>query len=274
VKISIVTISFNQCQFLKRCMDSVLSQRDELAAIGVELEYIVVDPGSTDGSRELIESYGNDIIRIFEKDQGPADGLNKGFDVVTGDVLGYLNSDDVFTDNSLIYVALFFKQHAKDYDVISGASNLIGPEDEVYRVLYSDIYNPLAFAYSGCILIQPSSFFTKECFSKTNRFNVHNRTNWDGELFVDLGEAGAKFKVVNNIFSGYRIHDESITGSMSTANKMKNYRREMYERITGNDISEYSDIAALYFKYRRKLINFPDTIQRLKGGKSFGRAVK
>jgi len=274
MKISIVTISFNQCKFLKQCMDSVLSQRESLVKIGVELEYIVVDPGSTDGSRELIESYGDEVIKVFEKDKGPADGLNNGFALATGDVFGYLNSDDVFTEDALVFVCASFKEAKGEFDVLSGASNLIGPEGGIYRVLYSDVYSPIAFAYSGCILIQPSSFFMKNAFCKTNKFNVSNRTNWDGELFVDMGLAGARFKATKKILSGYRVHDESITGTMSTANRMQGYRDEMYERITGKSVSSYSNLAAIYFKYRRKLLNYRDTLQRIIGGKSFGRAVK
>ncbi|PMX34065.1 hypothetical protein C1Y26_29800 [Pseudomonas sp. MPR-R2A7] len=71
MKISIVTISFNQADYLKKCIDSVLSQHFN------DLEYIVVDPGSTDGSREIIESYGDRLIKVFEKDTGAADGLKE-----------------------------------------------------------------------------------------------------------------------------------------------------------------------------------------------------
>jgi len=90
MKFSIVTISYNQAQFLEKAILSVLNQE------GVGLEYIVVDPGSTDGSREIIERYRDRFGHVvFEKDHGPADGLNKGFQYATGDVYGYLNSDDV-----------------------------------------------------------------------------------------------------------------------------------------------------------------------------------
>ena len=62
-----------------------------------DLEYIIVDPGSTDGSRELISSYGDQIIKVFQTDQGPADGLNQGFARATGDIYGFINSDDYRT---------------------------------------------------------------------------------------------------------------------------------------------------------------------------------
>ena len=87
MKFSVVTISFNQRQYLDEALCSVLTQ--DYPAI----EYIVVDPGSTDGSRELIESFANRLARVvFEPDQGAADGLNKGFQHASGDIFGFLNS--------------------------------------------------------------------------------------------------------------------------------------------------------------------------------------
>src|SRR3546814_11032429 len=79
MRFSVVTISYNQAKFLRRAIDSVLNQS------GVDLEYIVVDPGSSDDSRAIIDSYGDRIgHRVYEPDQGPADGLNKGFAHATG----------------------------------------------------------------------------------------------------------------------------------------------------------------------------------------------
>ena len=89
-KVSIVTISFNQVGYLGRTIQSVLDKDYP------NIEYIVVDPGSTDGSRELIKSYESRIARIiFEIDDGPGDGLNKGFSIATGEIFGFLNFDDL-----------------------------------------------------------------------------------------------------------------------------------------------------------------------------------
>lgn len=273
MKISIVTISFNQGKFLRSCIDSVLSEKNKLADIGVELNYIIVDPGSTDGSRELIQSYGDKVVKLFEKDKGPADGLNNGFSKADGDIFGYLNSDDILVPGALVKVAEFFKEHSTTTDIVSGAANLIGANDEVYRILYSDSYSKKAYAYSGCVLIQPSSFFTREMYLKTKGFNANNKTNWDGELFVDMALQGARFTKINDILSGYRVHDESITGTMSTAEKMKEYRARMYTKITGKHISSYSKSTETYYKYKRKIKNWRDTLERIKGGRSFGRAL-
>ena len=97
MKFSIVTISYNQAQFLEQAIRSVIEQDYP------DVEYIVVDPGSTDGSREIIERYRDRIDRIiFEPDKGPADGLNKGFAQATGDVFGFSKDISCCLSKSLI----------------------------------------------------------------------------------------------------------------------------------------------------------------------------
>jgi glycosyltransferase involved in cell wall biosynthesis len=88
MKFSIVTISYNQGKYLRECIESVLNQQED-----ADIEYIVVDPGSIDESKEIINSY-KQIIKVFELDKGPADGLNKGFQLATGDYFGFINADD------------------------------------------------------------------------------------------------------------------------------------------------------------------------------------
>ena len=106
MKISVITISYNQSQFLERAILSVLNQEYE------NLEYIIVDPGSTDGSRDIIAKYKSSFSHIvFEPDQGAADGLNKGFSLASGDIFGFLNSDDMLLPRSLSEVSNFFQEH-------------------------------------------------------------------------------------------------------------------------------------------------------------------
>src|SRR5258708_2417562 len=96
MKLSIVTISLNQEKFLERAILSVLNQAS------VSLEYIIVDAGSKDGSREIIERYRARLAHvIFEPDAGPADGLNKGFARATGELFGYINADDFYLPGGL-----------------------------------------------------------------------------------------------------------------------------------------------------------------------------
>src|SRR5690348_10899345 len=123
MKLSVITISFNQGRFLERAIKSVLNQSAD------EIEYIVVDPGSTDGSREIINRYKHRITHaIFEKDDGPADGLNRGFARATGDIYCYLNADDEFCPGAFSDVSSYFLANPK-VDVACGHAYVIDAEN-------------------------------------------------------------------------------------------------------------------------------------------------
>jgi len=103
-RVSIVTISFNQAQYLERAIRSVLEQDYP------EIEYIVVDPGSTDGSRDVIEHYRSRISKvIFEPDTGPANGLNKGFAAASGEIFGCMNADDAYLPGAVTKAVAAFR---------------------------------------------------------------------------------------------------------------------------------------------------------------------
>ena len=207
MKISIVTLSFNQRAYLKEAIDSVLSQGYP------ELEYIVVDPGSADGSREMIRNYGSRIAHtIFEPDRGAADGLNKGFACATGEVFGFLNADDVFFPGSLEHVAGFFKAHP-DCDMAMGNGYKIDGSGEKTRHFVARDFSVRRFFYGGTQLLQQSTFFRAEVFRRSPGFNLDNRTCWDGELFVRIADLGATIGYINHDLAGFRIHDASISGS-------------------------------------------------------------
>lgn len=262
MKFTIVTISFNQAKYLRDCIESVLNQSYQ------NIEYIVVDAGSSDGSREIIESYGTRLKSIFEKDQGPADGLNKGFSVASGEIFCYLNSDDILLPFAIARAAIELRNG--EMDVLHGNAVAINEDGSFIRRLYSDKFSLIRAAYGASILIQPSSFIRKSAFDQTNGFNISNRSNWDGELFVDLAVSGATFRRSPHFYSGYRIHSESITGSGSLLEKHKQYRERLYQKITGRQFIDRSRALGLYFHYSRKIFNFKDTIERLINGPVFG----
>jgi glycosyltransferase involved in cell wall biosynthesis len=106
LRISIITPSFNQAAFIGQTIDSVLSQQGDF-----ELDYRVVDGGSTDGTIDILKSYGDRLVWTSERDDGQVDAINKGLRLATGDVVSWLNSDDVLLPGALQRVATAFAQH-------------------------------------------------------------------------------------------------------------------------------------------------------------------
>ena len=227
MKFSVVTISYNQAQFLERAMISVLTQT------GVELEYIVVDPGSTDGSRDIIERYRDRVTHVvYEKDQGPADGLNKGFALATGEIYCYLNSDDEFEPNAFQTIAEYFASHPKA-DVVCGHCWLIDECGRLLRRVWSDPYQRELVAYGYAIQIQPSTYFRSEAFARIDGFNVRNRISWDGELMLDFAISGARIEVIDKFLSLYRVHGKSITGAGLHKDLRSDWHRHAFSKVDG-----------------------------------------
>lgn len=266
-KVSIVTISFNQVGYLGRTIQSVLDQDYP------NIEYIVVDPGSTDGSRELIKSYESRIARIiFEIDDGPGDGLNKGFSIATGEIFGFLNSDDILYPGAISGAVRYLSEHPKT-DVVSGNGRVIGPDERVYRLVYSDRWTTTKYMYGGAVLIQPSTFFRRAAFEKAGRFNPKNRAIWDGELFFDMARAGCVFGRANEIWSGYRLHPESITASKRLHEGRAEVHSRQFRELMGRDPGRSDQLVSFFFRCWKHLANPRDTIERVLRGPVFGRKL-
>lgn len=222
--LGIVTISFNQARFLAEAIKSV-RVRD-----AARLRYVVVDAGSRDGSREVIAGYREGLTAvILEPDEGPADGLNKGFAACGGDVLGYLNSDDRFTPGALDFVLDYFERHPH-IDVLLGSIRMVDEQGRPHRrgraVERLDLRK---FAYGTCFLWQQATFFRRACFERAGGFNQHNRISWDSELVVDMALAGARIGYTPIALGDFRIYGESITGS----GRMEELGRQELRRVRG-----------------------------------------
>ena len=240
VKFSVVTISFNQDRFLQETLDSIRVSPSH------QLQYVIVDPGSTDGSRQRIERNRSLLHRIiFEKDSGPADGLNKGFAACDGDIFAYVNSDDTLTPHALDSVARHFERHTGT-DVLFGAVKMVDAEGQsVLRGRTPDRFNLRRYADGLCYVWNPSTFIRREAFLKAGGFRVENNVHWDGELIVDLALTGARMVYTREVFGTYRLHDSSMTVSIHRPGDSfgeKSYRQRMRvrERIRSAGIPLYS----------------------------------
>jgi len=265
MKVSIITISYNQAEFLEQTIQSVIKQDYP------DVEYIVVDPGSTDGSRQIIEKYRSRISRvIFDPDKGPADGLNKGFALATGDIYGYINSDDYYLPGSIKKIVNIFEDNPQ-FDVVSGNAYVVDRTNRLLRYSYSDIFSLKACAYGFSILIQPSSFFRSDIFKKAGGFNINNHSNWDDELFIEMKMRNAKFKRIDDYLSAYRVYDASITGSGKFEAKLKEYNQCRFEKILGRRRIWFDVLPAVSYRMLRYMTNPRDLYQRMRFGPIYRR---
>src|SRR3984957_16851987 len=241
MKFSVVTVSFNQRQYLEEALTSVLAQ-DHPA-----IEYIVVDPGSTDGSRELIEGFRGRLSSIiFEPDQGAADGLNKGFRRASGDIFGFLNSDDVLLPGAMKSVSRAFEQDP-DCDIVMGNGFIVDAQGKRIRRIRAAGFTLDRYFYGGATWLQQATFFRRSAFMRVGGFNVNNRSCWDGELLVDMVRGGARIKYLNHDLALFRIHAQSITGSRRHSEMMKADADRMFSVSCGRRRTPLDTVSAELF---------------------------
>jgi glycosyltransferase involved in cell wall biosynthesis len=247
--LGIVTISFNQVQYLSECIESVTMSDSS------KLRYVMVDPGSTDGSRELILRYQDRFSSIvLEPDKGPADGLNKGFARCPADVYGYLNSDDRFRPGALDWVLDYFENHPQT-DILLGAIAMIdGNGHARLRKRTQDRpFDVRKFAVCACNVFQQGTFFRREAFARTDGFNLESKTAWDSELVVDMALAGSTFDYTNKVLADFRIYPQSITGSKRLWKGLREDREHLRKKIWSAGIAPYSPVEERLVKWAHRL---------------------
>ena len=247
VKFSIVTISFNQARYLEEAMSSVLTQDYP------DVEYIVVDPGSKDGSRELIERYAPRLSKVvLEPDRGAPDGLNKGFRYARGDIFGFLNSDDVLLPGALRAVSQAFEGRP-DCDIVMGNGFLVDSGGARIRHVRAAGFTATRYFYAAATWLQQSTFFRRNIFEAVGGFNTDNRTCWDGELLLEMTLAGAKVTYLNRDLSLFRVHPQSITGSKRHKEMMRADAERMFSRARGRRWTAADTVRSWLFRAERLL---------------------
>ncbi|MBI3941599.1 MAG: glycosyltransferase [Chloroflexi bacterium] len=185
-RITVVTPSFNQADYLEETIRSVLAQNYP------NLEYIVMDGGSTDGSRDIIQKYAGCIsFWVSEKDHGQTDALNRGFARSNGQILAWLNSDDIYTPGSLLRVANYFSEHP-DIDVLYGPCDLIDETSHFIAKVNPPEFD-LAREISSNFLSQPATFFRQSVLHTIGGFNPTRHYAFDYEFWLQAAIRGFHF---------------------------------------------------------------------------------
>ncbi|MEO6882860.1 MAG: glycosyltransferase family 2 protein [Bacteroidia bacterium] len=206
-KISIVTPSFNQGEFLEETILSVLEQNYP------NLEYIIIDGGSTDNSVEIIKKYEKKLAYwVSEKDRGQSHAINKGLQKCTGEIFNWLNSDDCYLSNTLRKVAEGFAN--KNTFLLCGKSNLFKINSE-NLIAEGTFFDPNDFAKTLAVLHieQPSTFFRMSAVKKMGELSERLHFVMDKEWWLTylLNFGTGNSVKTNTVFVNFRYHKKSKT---------------------------------------------------------------
>lgn len=213
-KISIITPSYNQAEFLERTIKSVLDQNYP------NLEYIIIDGGSTDGSVDIIKKYADRLAYwVSEPDQGQTNAINKGIKIATGEWIAWQNSDDMFCPGSFASLAAASDRNP-DADLIIGDINLIDRYDKVLRDIRYVKPSYWAMLAEGMVLVNQAAFWRRRVHTKVGLLNesLHFAFDYDWFLRLTMRHRGVH---VNEIWGEYRLHDAT-----KTANQQQRFLEE------------------------------------------------
>lgn len=205
-KISVITPSYNQAQYLEETILSVLNQNYP------NLEYIIIDGGSTDGSVEIIKKYEHRLAYwVSKKDNGQAEAINKGFEKATGDILCWLNSDDYFSEKTLELISN--KIDTAKAELIFG--NVVRYRENENLFVTSEIQKNYKNQKLSIVdyIVQPSTFWTRKAWDRTGRLNTEFNYVFDWDWFLRAEKAGVNFIFESNPLSVYRIHNLHKSGT-------------------------------------------------------------
>jgi glycosyltransferase involved in cell wall biosynthesis len=221
--VSIITPSFNQGQFLERTILSVKNQDYPL------IEHIVVDGGSSDNTLDVLRKYHRDLTWVSEPDNGQSDAINKGFGMSKGDILAYLNADDIYLSGAIRSVVDFFSTSIQT-DMIYGNYLMIDQHENVLRkcrlfdICFADLLK-------RNIIGQPAVFFRRRILEKVGPLDVSLRYSMDFDLWLRIASLGT-IRHMNQYLSCFRIHPKS----KSAKDRVK-FSKEAYFKIRTKYVS-------------------------------------
>ena len=209
----------NQNEFIERTILSVLGQKGDF-----ELEYLVIDGGSRDGTLKTLNRYNEALTWVSEPDRGQTDAVNKGFAMASGDILGWLNSDDLYEDGALEKVAAAYRQHG--FEWCFGNCRNIDEEGREIRKLVTIYKNFESRHYSRRRLLtkdfipQPAVFISKKAFDKTGFLNLSYDYAMDYDYWLRLASRYPPL-YIDRYLAKFRWH--------RTSKSKNNYRKAALE---------------------------------------------
>ena len=223
MKVTIITPSFNQGQFIERTLLSVARQT------GVVVEHLVMDGGSTDKTVEILKKFRPPLQWVSEPDKGQADAVNKGIRSSDGEIIGLLNSDDIYYPDAIRRVVAFFNDNPA-IDVVYGQADHIDVHDLPFEAYPTESWN-LERLHQTCFICQPALFFRRRVVEKNGLLDESLHFCMDYDYWLRLSYAGVRFAYLEEKLAGSRLY----SGNKTLGEKVNAYAEvnDMFKKNTG-----------------------------------------
>ncbi|GAB6011853.1 glycosyltransferase family 2 protein [Viscerimonas tarda] len=230
IKVTIVTPSYNQGQFIERTIQSVLNQTY------TNIEYIVVDGGSTDETMEIVNKYSDRIdIIIHEKDTGQGNAINKGFKLATGELAGWINSDDMLYPTCVEEIVKLYASNKDGCVFYSSLINIVDLNDKITSNYTVNIPNRDYLLKSDYDVCQPGSFYPSNMLKKINYLDEDLHYCMDLDLWLRLLNLGKIYSHKKNALAAFRYGDYT-----KTYNGRRKFAKEIRETLLKNGAHLYN----------------------------------
>ena len=236
--VSVVTPSFQQARFLERTLESV--RRQDRGRLAGNIEHIVMDGGSTDGTLTILQRWRRHIAFSSGPDAGQTAAINAGLTKARGEILAYLNSDDVYHDDAVAMAVEAFERDPSA-DVVYGDADLIDAGDRFLRAYPTEEWS-LERLKLVCFLCQPAVFFRRRAFEQFGPFDSRLQHCMDYEYWLRLGMGGLRFVHLPMRLAASRLHPEAKTlrAPREVHSEINDMLRERIGTIPDNWLSNYA----------------------------------
>jgi glycosyltransferase involved in cell wall biosynthesis len=246
LRVSIVTPSFNQGIFIRETISSVLSQSHS------ELDYVIQDAASVDETHEVISSFADPRLRLFiEKDKGQADALNNGFRRTGGDIMAYLNSDDLLMPGALTYITDFFAARP-DVDVVYGDRLIVDDKSRLIGKWRLPPHDPAVISIVDYVP-QETLFWRRSAWERVGEaFDDALQFAMDWDLILRFQSTGAKIVHVPIYIGAFRVHQLQKTHSAIKLGRVE--MKHVRSRYVSRGGAMYRQLAHIRYLWRHSRI--------------------
>jgi glycosyltransferase involved in cell wall biosynthesis len=252
MKLSIITPCYNAEKFIEQTILSVQQQK------GVNIEHIIVDGGSTDGTLSILKKYPH-LKWISEPDKGQSDAINKGFQMATGEIFAWQNADDWYLPDTLVHVMNHFQNHPKA-DFVYGYYKIADGNGRILIDAKPPDWSDWKFKHGRFCPPQPSTFWRRTAWEACGPLRLELHFAMDLDFYCRCVAAGKVFQQICMYIGVFRSHDASKT---QNASNLAKHRKEIYKVLKDQFSLSPLDMAIVKFYQHRGHI--AGLVRRLSG---------